>query len=549
MDQLALWSGLLGGLALFLLGLDILTRALKILAGERMRTVLERLTRNRFLAVLTGALVTAVINSSSVTTVLLVGFVSAGLITMAQSVGVVMGANIGSTFTAQILAFNIGTLALPMIAAGFALSLLGRRDRARESGRAALGLGLVFYGMEVMGQALAPLRDWPPFLTLMTQLAAPALALPVGALFTALVQSSAATMGIVIILAGQSVIDLPTAIALALGANIGTCVTAGLAVLGKSREAVRVFLVHLLFNLLGALLWLPLIDRLAAFVDWLSPGGVDALPRDIANAHTIFNLVNTLLLIGFTPQIARLVAWLVPDRPGATTDLLAPRFLDPGLLATPALALGAARAEIIRLGEQVAAMVEAATPALLAAERSALAVLHDQQDRVRTLNAAILDYLGRLGPAGLGQGEAAILTRLLQTSQHLMAAAEIVGASMTRIGQRAAEAGRSFPPDIHGRLEAIGQVAAGDLRRTLMAVAGPDLAAARAVRDGKHELHRLAREFTADAFKRISAMGPGQTGLFTAAMEVLDQLTRIHRLCRKIAKLELDAAAAQPAAA
>ena len=228
--------GLFGGLALFLFGMEQMSDALKSALGDQMKTLLAKLTRNRFTGALTGAFVTAVVQSSSVTTVLVVGFVSAGMMNMTQSIGVIMGANVGTTVTAQIVAFKVEEAALWMVALGFLMMFAARRERVKHYGSMLMGLGLIFYGMSLMGGAMDPLRSYEPILQLMAQMKNPLLAILVGALFTALVQSSSATTAIVITMAGQGLISLEAGIALAFGANIGTCITAQLAALGKPRE-------------------------------------------------------------------------------------------------------------------------------------------------------------------------------------------------------------------------------------------------------------------------------------------------------------------------
>ncbi|HOG04168.1 MAG TPA: Na/Pi symporter, partial [Accumulibacter sp.] len=229
---------LLGGLAIFLFGMLQMEEGLKAVAGERMKGILAKLTVNRFMGVGTGALVTAVIQSSSVTTVLVVGFISAGLMTLSQSVGVIMGANIGTTITAQIVAFKITKAALGMIAVGFAMLFIARSDRTKHYGEMLMGLGMVFFGMHVMSEAMEPLRSYQPFLDLMKSMDNPLVGVLIATAFTALIQSSSASTGIVIVMAGQGFISLQAGIALAFGANIGTCATALLAVIGKPREAV-----------------------------------------------------------------------------------------------------------------------------------------------------------------------------------------------------------------------------------------------------------------------------------------------------------------------
>ncbi len=234
----AMGMNLFGGLAIFLFGMDQMSDALKAVAGERMKVVLAKLTTNRFMGAITGAFVTAVIQSSSVTTVLVVGFITAGLMSLAQSIGVIMGANIGTTITAQIVAFKVTKAALLMVAVGFTMMFFSHQDRIKQYGAMLMGLGLVFFGMAVMSDAMKPLRSYQPFLDLMVTMENPLVGILIAAAFTGLIQSSSATTAIVIVMATQGFITLPAGIALAFGANIGTCVTALLASIGKPREAV-----------------------------------------------------------------------------------------------------------------------------------------------------------------------------------------------------------------------------------------------------------------------------------------------------------------------
>jgi len=358
-DWLKLGMGLFGGLAMFLFGMEQMSEGLKAAAGETLKDVLSRLTKNRFMGALTGAFVTAVLNSSSVTTVLVVGFISAGFMTLSQSVGVIMGANIGSTFTAQIVAFNVTQYALILVAFGFLMLFTGKAENTRHYGAMVMGLGLVFYGMGVMGDAMLPLRSYQPFLDLMVRMETPLLGILVGAVFTGLVQSSAATTGIAIVMASSGLITLPAGIALAFGANIGTCVTAILASLGKPVEAVRAAVVHITFNIAGVLLWVMFIPQLADFVVSISPSSPELsgkariaadVPRQIANAHTVFNIANTLLFIGFTNFFARLAEKLVPERPVEEKIIVEPRYLEEDALKVPAMALEQVRFELGHMG-------------------------------------------------------------------------------------------------------------------------------------------------------------------------------------------------------
>ena len=269
--------GLLGGLSLFLYGMERMSDALKNVAGEKMKDILGILSNNRFMGMITGAIVTAVIQSSSVTTVMLVGFVTAGLMSLSQTIGVIMGSNIGTTITAQIVAFKVTKYALLLVAIGFGMLFSSKKEKIQQYGYMIMGLGMIFFGMGVMSDAMKPLRTYQPFLDLMTQMSNPVLGILVAAAFTALVQSSSATTGVIIVLAMQGLISLKAGIALSFGANIGTCVTAFLASIGKPREALRVSIVHVLFNVVGVLIFLPFIGPFVKFVVSISPSPAEGL--------------------------------------------------------------------------------------------------------------------------------------------------------------------------------------------------------------------------------------------------------------------------------
>jgi len=360
--------GLFGGLALFLLGMNFLSDGLKNAAGDQMRVALERFTKNRVMAAVSGAAVTAVVQSSSVTTVLVVGFVSAGVMTLSQSVGVIMGANIGSTMTAQIVAFSVEQYAPALIALGFFTNFVAKKDRTKHIGSILMGLGLVFFGMGMMSSSMAPLRTYQPFIDLMQSMAEhPLLAIGIAALFTALVQSSSATTSIIVVMAGEGLVSLEAGIAMALGANIGTCATAALSAIGKPVEARQAAAVHVIFNVAGVLIWLPFISSLAQMTVAISPAfpelqGLERLaaetPRQIANANTLFNVVNTAIFLFFTDQIARLATRIVPDRATAEEAGIAPEYLNETVLGTPTVALHAARQETARLAGIVNAMLD-----------------------------------------------------------------------------------------------------------------------------------------------------------------------------------------------
>ena len=336
-------TGLLGGLGMFLYGMEMMSDGMKMTAGDSMRSILEKLTSNRYIAVFIGAFVTMVIQSSSATTVMLVSFVNSGLLGFTQALGVVLGSNIGSTVTAQIVAFKITDYALLLIAAGSIMSLFAKKDTVKHLGFVILGFGLLFYGMKVMSDTMKPLRSDPTFNSILTSFENPFLGILAGAIFTALVQSSSATTGIVITLASGGSITLEAGIPLIFGANIGTCITALLAGLNASRDAKRVAIGHVTFNVIGVLLFCFWIPTFAEFVSQTS----DNIPRQIANAHTIFNIVATVIFIPFTPFISRTIINYFPDKE-EKRNIEKPAILnlDENVLNQPAAAINSAQAEI-----------------------------------------------------------------------------------------------------------------------------------------------------------------------------------------------------------
>ena len=547
-NHYALWTGLFGGLALFLFGMDLMTVALKRAAGDYLKDILARLTRNRFMGVVVGALVTGIVNSSSVTTVILVGFISAGLLSMAQSISVIMGANIGSTVTAQILAFKVTEFALPLIAFGVLITALANRNVWRDYGHMLLGFGLVFYGMGLMSDSMAPLRSYPAFTDFIASLLNPFTAILVGTAFTAVIQSSAATTGIILVLAGQGLMSLEAAIAVALGANIGTCATAGLTVIGKPREAVRAALVHVLFNVAGVLVWIMFIPQLADLARLVSPTveGLSAAtrsaaetPRQIANAHTIFNIANTLLFIGFTTQFARLVEWIVPDRPFSETELLPPKFLDASLLSTPAIALGNARLEIGRLGEYVHDMLQKALPAAISQSSRDLDELEELDKPADDLHREILAYLGKISLTSLSSIEGRTLMRLAEVANDLEHIADRIATDIVTSARKRILARVQLPPTaLEPVMRLHGEVGTA-LRESVKAVVDNDDVLAAKVRGMKREVGTITQQIESESVKRLSTAPKLGLTSYVREVELIEILDGIFKLARRIARSQL----------
>ncbi|MFC1681089.1 Na/Pi cotransporter family protein [Pseudomonadota bacterium] len=545
LDWFGLGMGLFGGLAMFLFGMEQMSGGLQAAAGDTLKDLLARLTRNRVMGAITGAIVTAVLNSSSVTTVLVVGFISAGFMSLSQSVGVIMGANIGSTFTAQIIAFNVTQYALIMVALGFFLTFTAKQEKTGHYGSMVMGLGLIFYGMGVMGDAMTPLRSYEPFLDLMVRMENPLLGILVGAVFTGLVQSSAATTGIAIVMAAEGLITLPAGIALAFGSNIGTCVTALLAAMGKPVEAVRAAVVHILFNIAGVLIWVLFIPYLADFIVTISPSAPDLagkeklaaeVPRQIANAHTVFNVANTILFIGFTGFFARLAEKLVPDRVVDEKVIIEPKYLNEDLLEYPAMALEAARFEIGRMGGIVREMMDLLDPAFRDGDLVKFRAVRAMDDKVDILQEAILNYMGRMRQEPFTENQSSEFQALMSAAINMESIADVVETDVVAIGEGFIERGIRPSEETGILLKDIGDMLVAAIDDLITAVREHDETAALKVISIRHDMRRFAEDFIVRQSQRIAGREGAQIDLVRLEMELLDSMRRIYTLAKRVAR-------------
>ena len=390
---------LLGGLALFLYGMQMMSSGLEAAAGSKMKLILERLTANRFLGVLVGAGITAVIQSSSATTVMVVGFVNSGMMTLNQAVWIIMGANIGTTITGQLIALDVGALAPLFAFIGVAMVVFVKMPRAHHIGQIMAGLGVLFIGMEMMSSSMMPLRDSQAFVDLMTN---PLLGIAVGALFTALIQSSSASVGILQALATSGAISFSSSVFILFGQNIGTCITAVLASIGTSRSAKRATIIHLMFNIIGTVLFtilcilFPLADLVASFTP-------DAPAAQIANMHTIFNIVTTLLLLPLGNQLASLAVRILPEQPEENRDEMHLEYLTPvqvsskdGNLGASAIHIGQLQQELDRMLDMAQDNIETSFDAVLSRDSSLLTKAEKMESYLDFLNKEISKYISRL---------------------------------------------------------------------------------------------------------------------------------------------------------
>ena len=392
--------GLLGGLALFLYGMQMMSDGLEDAAGNRMKKILERLTANRFLGVAVGAGITAVIQSSSATTVMVVGFVNSGIMTLKQAVWIIMGANIGTTITAQLITLDVGMMAPLLAFLGVAMIVFLKMPKLHYIGKIMAGFGILFIGMDMMGTAMEPLEQSETFISMMTTFSNPILGILGGTLFTALVQSSSAAVGILQALAGSGLIPFSSAVFVLFGSNIGTCITAVLAAIGTNRAAKRTTIIHLLFNVIGTIVFTILCVSMpvAGWVASLTPGNAVA---QIANMHTIFNVATTCLLIPFGGLMASFAEKILPDiKNEARTSSLS---LLTEEYRRGSITLGASAVHTDLLAQEIRRMITLAGEntrraygAVLSGSTASLAQVNETEELIDGLNKEISHYISKI---------------------------------------------------------------------------------------------------------------------------------------------------------
>lgn len=410
-ERVKIVFGLLGGLAMFLYGMNSMSDALQKAAGEKMKRILGFLTKNPLMGALAGALVTAVLQSSSATTVMVIGFVSAGLMSLPQAISVIFGANIGTTMTAQLMAFKISNYIYPIIFIGFIMNFVFKKEKIRNVGMVIFSFGLLFEGIEVMGGVMKPLASSAIFVDLMGKVSEiPVLGVVLGAVMTLVVQSSSATIAVLQNFASQSgpdgihsVIGLAGAIPILFGDNIGTTITALLASIGQSKNAKRTAIAHSTFNITGTILFMFLIRPLAAFVQWISPKGdeLDIISRQIANAHTTFNVACTLIWLPLIPVMVKIVKFIIRGEDKKNSEGFVAKYLDDKAMSQPAAAIYMAAKEISRLSAYAGKMIEAMKNAI---EKRNITDIRDkyvdEHDKVKELQNIIVDFITKLISSG-----------------------------------------------------------------------------------------------------------------------------------------------------
>ncbi|PRR70099.1 Na/Pi cotransporter family protein [Clostridium thermopalmarium] len=525
---------LFGGLGLFIYGMQLMGDGLQKAAGDRLKKILEALTSNRILAVLVGAGVTAIIQSSSATTVMTVGFVNAGLMNLFQAAGVIMGANIGTTMTAQLIAFKLSDVAPLILGIGAVIVLFSKKKRTKDLGDIVLGFGILFVGMSMMENAMKPLGELDAFRNLILTIGQhPLLGVLVGLAMTATVQSSSATIGILMALASNNSISLNAALPILFGDNIGTCVTALLASIGTHKNAKRAALIHLIFNCVGTLLFMCAFGIVMKVIPML--GG--DIQRQIANAHTMFNITNVVVQVPFIPLLVKFVNKLVP---GEDEDLnvLKLEYLDARLLETPSIACGQVVKEITRLARTSQKNLDDAMSAFLNYDEKLIDSVFEKEKLVNFLQREITDYMVSLSNTSLSEQQSQLITSLF----HVVSDFERIGDHATNLAELAQykkENNLSLSSDAVSGLKSLYSLAKESVELAILSLSNLDFEAANNVLQIEEKIDALEEQLRREHINRLNnrTCTPEGGSIF---IDLLSNLERVGDHSDNIALMVLD---------
>ena len=542
--------GLAGGLALFLYGMNSMSDALQKAAGEKMKKILEFLTKNPIMGVLAGALVTAVLQSSSATTVMVIGFVSAGLMSLPEAISVIFGANIGTTMTAQLMAFKITDYIYPIIFVGFMLYFASKKEKVKNVGLVIFSFGLLFEGIEIMGSVMKPLANSPIFVELMAKVSdIPVLGVLLGAVMTLVVQSSSATIAVLQNFASQpgpdgvtSVIGLAGAIPILFGDNIGTTITALLASIGQSKNAKRTALAHSIFNITGSIVFLFLIPVLAKFVQFISPKGpeVEVISRQIANAHTTFNVVCTLVWLPLIPLMVKIVTTIVRGDDTKKVHSYEPQYLDDKMIGQPIPAMYMVSNEINRIATSTEKMLKILKEIVSGDNKEETKSLFKKyHDAIKTLQDAIVTYISKLFTGGaLTEVQAERVAGYLAIANNIDRIADRCG-DVVDIYERIGTSEKILSEQAKEELEQCVTIAEELFEQAITAVATDNVDQAEQVIQDKKRMRKAQKKSTKKHLERLqeNLCDPELTRAYSG---ILLNLDRVADNCTGIAEEALD---------
>jgi phosphate:Na+ symporter len=522
--------GLSGGLAIFLFGIRFGGRGLQKAAGKRLRDTVIRLTSNRLMGLVTGVIITVIVQSSSATTAMLVSFANAGIIGLKQALGVILGSDIGTTLTVQLIAFRLFDYALLIVVLGFVL-LTSKIERYSRVGQIIMGFGLIFFGMTIMSGAVEPVKDHPTFVRFMLGVERnPILAIVISALFTALIHGSAATIGLVLILAFEGVISLKSAIPLVLGANVGTCATALMASVGSNAEGKRIAWAHTFFKLTAVVLIFPFLKPFTALVASTSP----SLTRQIANAHSLFNIGAALFFIPLVTPWGKLFRFLVKEEE-VDVEVFRPAYLDQRVLDTPSLALGQATRETLRMADITYGIFSKSIDVFLTDNEALREKLIEDDDKIDMLEEAITPYLSELPSKEMSEEEGQRAVSLLFTVKNLELIGDIVSKSLMDLALKKIVVSPRFSKEALERIRQYHQEIEKTFQMAIDAFAAQDRKLAEEVVERKSEMNILERQLHKEHLTLLQALREDVMETSTIYLDVISDLKRINSYASGIA--------------
>ena len=528
---------LFGGLGLFLYGMKIMGDGLENALGEKLKKIFEKITSSPIKGVATGAIITGVIQSSSATTVMVVGFVNAGLMNLYQAAAVIMGANIGTTITAQIIAFKLDNITPIFLGVGSLTILFSKGKKGKEVGNIILGFGILFLGMELISNAMSPLAESPAFVTLIMQLESNTiLGILTGVLMTAVIQSSSASTGILIAITSTGVLPLAVAVPILFGNNIGTCITALLSSIGTSRTAKKAALIHLFFNIFGTLIFIPLINPLIGIVQHLSPGGVLDVKRQVANAHTIFNITNTIIMVPFIKYLVLLVNRLIPGEDAV--QKMGVKYIDERLLETPVIAVGQTTKEVVRMANLAKENVQLAMMCFLNNDEKGLKNVYENEKLINLLESEITSYLVRLSTTELSELQTSIVTSMF----HVVNDIERIGDHAENLADLSSEKIQKkldFSIDARDELEGMYKYIVNALEVSIDSFEQQDLKKAESIMAIEDRIDSLEKELRASHIRRLNSGGCSAT-VGAVFLDVISNFERIGDHATNIAEIVIN---------
>lgn len=526
--------GVLGGLGLFLYGMNLMGAGLQKVAGEKLKGLIEMLTKNRVMGVFVGAVVTMIVQSSSATTVMVVGFVNAGMMKLTQAIGVIMGANIGTTITAQLIAFKLTDIAPLAMALGVGIWLFSSKKKTKEVAEVLIGFAILFIGMDFMSGALKPLREYEGFRAMMANLNNPALGILVGFAVTVIVQSSSASMGLLLALASQGLVTIDIALPILFGENIGTCVTALLASIGASKTAKRAAIMHLLFNIFGTLIFMIVLRYP---IEWLvvklSPTDVQ---RQIANAHTFFNISNVLIQLPFAGFIVLAAKKIIPGEDDEITGL---KYLDDRIMETPTIAVNQASKEVLRMGKMAKDNLRTSIEAFITKDEKLTHKVFEEEKKINQLEKDITEYLVKLYNESLSDEQNAIVSTLFNTINDLERVGDHAD-NLAELAQYRIDNKFWFTDQALEELKIMFDKVEHSFTESLLAFKTADPTIAKRVIEYERDIDRLEKEYRANHIQRLNeaACHPSSGIVF---LDVISNLERVADHSSNIAISILDA--------